>query len=631
MGLSASQARLLTITSRLSDLELRAQNVSNTKIRLSQDSGDVSKAYSQALDKETYQMLTGYNNSGSATYSDVTYNTLMNPNTAALSSQYCLTNQSGQVLVSKAEASKYGNPPVTLNEFLIANGAAGNTNIIPGTTTYPTAFPTKALYDAEKARLDGIVSSKAATLQPYLDDTSKQVIVQTDADAMAAKNAAEVAWHGADGKGGALKLYTDALANATPPAGAPAHTAAEDIATLLGTDGIGEANFAANSSSMLTDTVYTTMKAAVEDLQANLAASMTNATTETQKDKIAVMQCDLTVVALALENAHTGTALTNTSLSAESASMAAIAAIKVILTGCSLDSVLPSSNADAYNNAKGEFFVSRKNGKGVNPQIGWCRDSNGKPTTQIQAYYWKDAGSNYAGNLSTLYTDLITQSPNALSGEGTGGIAPAGAPTPEAIQRLKTEAERLEGIYNGLPSTGGSNPNPAYTKALSEYNTAVYNRNALPAPVTTGGSSTITPSTNTDYYTKLYERMGGGTSIKYFTVSGDEDSKINNSDWISAQLQNGGLNLEKVVNGAWEPTSASGDSTNFTTKDDDAAIAKAEAKYNSDMDEIETKDKRLDLELKNIDTEHSALQTEKESVTTIINKNIERSFKIFDA
>ena len=43
MGLSASQARMLSLTARLSDLELRAQTIENAKIRLSDESAAASQ------------------------------------------------------------------------------------------------------------------------------------------------------------------------------------------------------------------------------------------------------------------------------------------------------------------------------------------------------------------------------------------------------------------------------------------------------------------------------------------------------------------------------------------------------------------------------------------------------------
>lgn len=41
MGMSASQARLLAITSRMNDIELRSQQIANTKLRLADESDQV--------------------------------------------------------------------------------------------------------------------------------------------------------------------------------------------------------------------------------------------------------------------------------------------------------------------------------------------------------------------------------------------------------------------------------------------------------------------------------------------------------------------------------------------------------------------------------------------------------------
>lgn len=62
---------------------------------------------------------------------------------------------------------------------------------------------------------------------------------------------------------------------------------------------------------------------------------------------------------------------------------------------------------------------------------------------------------------------------------------------------------------------------------------------------------------------------------------------------------------------------------------DERAIAKAETKYTQDMADLENKDKKFDLELKKLDTEHKALETEYESVKSVVDKNVESSFKIF--
>ena len=70
MGMSASQARLLSITSRMNDIELRSQQISNAKIRLADESEQVANDYTEALNK-TKLTYTDYS-SGQAQQVDLT-------------------------------------------------------------------------------------------------------------------------------------------------------------------------------------------------------------------------------------------------------------------------------------------------------------------------------------------------------------------------------------------------------------------------------------------------------------------------------------------------------------------------------------------------------------------------------
>ena len=59
MGLAASQARLLTITSRLSSVELRQQRIAMDKMRLANDQQGVSEKYTNALNNKTLTISNG--------------------------------------------------------------------------------------------------------------------------------------------------------------------------------------------------------------------------------------------------------------------------------------------------------------------------------------------------------------------------------------------------------------------------------------------------------------------------------------------------------------------------------------------------------------------------------------------
>lgn len=133
-------------------------------------------------------------------------------------------------------------------------------------------------------------------------------------------------------------------------------------------------------------------------------------------------------------------------------------------------------------------------------------------------------------------------------------------------------------------------------------------------------------SSSADYYEAVFDQLkeGGG-----FTTS---DDNMNNSQWLQTQITAGNLYLYEndkngdTVNISW----TSGDST-LQEETNDSDVARAEAKYQTTMADISAKDNKFDLQLKNIDTEHTAIQTEVSSVNKVIEKNIDKSFKMFDA
>ena len=115
MGMAAGQARLLSITSRMSDNELRAQIINNQKMRLATQSSQVSEAYTTALN-DAKLMFTNYDADNNSTYQQLTFNALTAYN--PYNNQYGLSNASGQILVSEADAINFKNANGDLNTFL---------------------------------------------------------------------------------------------------------------------------------------------------------------------------------------------------------------------------------------------------------------------------------------------------------------------------------------------------------------------------------------------------------------------------------------------------------------------------------------------------------------------------------
>ena len=64
MGMAASQARLLSITARMTDNENTGQNISTAKIQLADKMDQINKDYLAALDATKLTVLTGFVGSG---------------------------------------------------------------------------------------------------------------------------------------------------------------------------------------------------------------------------------------------------------------------------------------------------------------------------------------------------------------------------------------------------------------------------------------------------------------------------------------------------------------------------------------------------------------------------------------
>lgn len=171
-----------------------------------------------------------------------------------------------------------------------------------------------------------------------------------------------------------------------------------------------------------------------------------------------------------------------------------------------------------------------------------------------------------------------------------------------------------------------------------------------------------TDNDKAQWYVNLWHRMNGESDYKSGYMNLDkydenfdgwisdsktnenytilEDGLMNSPEWLQFALEHGVVTLEKVN---FASPSEAGDgladvqwvstiytsATDIVEQKDEKAATLAEVHYNQSMKEIEAKDKEYDNQIKLLDTEHNALQTEFESIKGTIEKNIERTFKAF--
>lgn len=110
-----------------------------------------------------------------------------------------------------------------------------------------------------------------------------------------------------------------------------------------------------------------------------------------------------------------------------------------------------------------------------------------------------------------------------------------------------------------------------------------------------------------------------------------ENANVDDKEYLREMLQSGVLFISTCND---DGNYYQGNySTNSFIKEvaDEEAIAKAEAKYNTEKQKINSKEEVLDMKMKNLDTEISSLTTEYDTIKSVISKNIEKSFKRYDA
>ena len=133
MGMAASQARLLTITARMHDVEYQAQSIQNAKIQLATQSDEVYQEYLDALDATTLTVKDSNGNTISANF-----NNLWGRNAVdTVINKYAIQDEHGNLIVSEDIKEAYDNYMVDRD----------------GTTSSPYAFAIYMIGGAESVQL----------------------------------------------------------------------------------------------------------------------------------------------------------------------------------------------------------------------------------------------------------------------------------------------------------------------------------------------------------------------------------------------------------------------------------------------------------------------------------------------
>ena len=184
MGMAASQARLLTITARLHDVEYKAQSIQNAKIQLSTQSDQVYQEYLQALDATTLTVADINGNQITANF-----NNLCGKNAVDTGNKYALRDSNKLLIVEDDMKDAYdkfidegGTDPYQFALYVL-NGDNGNSVDLDTleddeNTIYEQKMNNGSEADekmeALKEKMDKILSDNGASDYNDLSDEAKE-------------------------------------------------------------------------------------------------------------------------------------------------------------------------------------------------------------------------------------------------------------------------------------------------------------------------------------------------------------------------------------------------------------------------------------------------------------------------
>ena len=181
--MAAGQARLLSITARLTNNENTGQSVSYSKQRLADQTQQITNEYNEALEATKLTVLTGFNGA-EANYTDISYNLMTGLQMADSTKQYIVTDAKGKILVTNDIAKAYEKSNGNYNMFL-ANLTGATTS--KGGKAYSQADITVSKANEKWVKLD-------ADGKPVEAAAGEAGAYDNNSDTVAAKQKIHDAW-----------------------------------------------------------------------------------------------------------------------------------------------------------------------------------------------------------------------------------------------------------------------------------------------------------------------------------------------------------------------------------------------------------------------------------------------------
>lgn len=596
MGLSAAQARLLTITARKSDCEFQSMNLSHQKIALSRDMEKVSTEYQNALDAT--KLVYDYYGSGTSQM-DLTYGLLMTPSIYNDYYPKLVTDSKNRVVLNSAYAA--------------AARAAG----IPaeGLSGTPSSDVRNKFIEALAAE-NVITPNKAATIQSVTYGNT----IGIGSTANVTTGTTEITYD---------ELIDLITANCEDSAswGLTLGTSA-DKAAMGGSyerfcvypDGNGIQNGASSQSVSLADLL-------TDKAQYNLSLS------SPQGEKTPIYETAYLQEKIIGSSENSNSFLNwmtdqfSAILGGTNASDAALqAAYNAVY-----DLIYPDSSIQECAQEISTFSQKNKDlcdSTESKDRLSW--DNGAKTLKEHMQTVGTKLGHDIDGKHDEYDASVVNEASNYL-----GFVFTAGDNGHKWFHPDRNDHTTVGINLNNLVDVFLT----AYVESMKGVENTDYTMNIgnksnskMYDPENDDFTFTIVANTDVDTGDECLEASFYDTLFNRICLDGwTENDQIDDADYMQEMLKSGLVFISSISDDGYYYQGNYSTDQNIMEVSDDEAIAKAEAKYNTEKTKIENKEQNIDTKMKNLDTEISSLTTEYDTTKSVISKNIEKSFKRYDA
>ena len=596
MGLSAGQARLLTITARKSDCEYQSMRLSHQKIALSRELADLSNEYQNSLDQT--KLVYDYYGTGD-TSTPLSYNILMTPSTLNDYLPTILTDSLGRVTLNSkyASAARFAGipqeglgtlPSETMRKAFVEG--LYNSGLISETlktTIQGLPYNQAAGFGGDVTvavqTQDVTVDELAGILDSYVVNPTDCTYDNAITDGIVLYNATDKTYYKNDINGNG-NVVSDVM---HPAFGRPVGTTYQPMAS----DQVTLGDILRGDYRLVSQTCGRRTSSIGYDggpIDAIVTSSVWGDMLDTMESLL-----------------DTGDAYTQQALAYARSEIEDMISNQCIQTG----KASHKGDDSCGEGAKYQFFTDTDMKNFANHD---AHNEQSNKRVVNKTYNWvSPGGSGYIGLVALGNADSGDDEANQYKSAVAVNISSV----------MKAYLTYFYDFMNGVSATDDNGVDAYYVGKQFSTSRLIDDKTVL--TIYTGTTVSSDDCAQATFYDALFNQIcaNGWT----------ENDNVNDNEYLQEMLQNGMLYISKTQDDGYYYQRNYATDPYIKEISDDTLIAQAEAKYSTEKAKLNSKEETLDMKMKNLDTEISSLTTEYDTVKNTISKNIEKSFKRYNA